>query len=71
MSKIEQVKKHLESGKSITQAESVRLYGYERLSGGIYVLRQRGMNIVTTQEEVKDHLGNTCYVGRYSLAAHD
>lgn len=36
---------HLESGKSITALEALRLYGCLRLGARIYDLRQKGMHI--------------------------
>lgn len=43
--KIQLVKEHLLSGKSITGLQALRLYGYYRLSSGINRLNNRGMNI--------------------------
>lgn len=46
------VQHHLESGRSITPLEALRLYGCFRLSACVYALkRERGMNIETTMRE--------------------
>ncbi|MDY3111038.1 MAG: helix-turn-helix domain-containing protein [Porphyromonas sp.] len=46
------VQRHLESGRSITPLEALRLYGCFRLSACIWVLKhKRGMNIETTMVE--------------------
>ena len=43
------VQRHLESGRSITPLEALRLYGCFRLSACVYALkRERGLNIETT-----------------------
>lgn len=44
---MKQIRKHLESGKSITPLEALRLYGCFRLGARIYDLRAEGMTIET------------------------
>jgi hypothetical protein len=67
--KIQQVLKHLQTQKSITQLEAVKLYGAYRLSSIIFNLRERGYNIATITETKKDRNGNTCNFARYVLKA--
>ncbi len=49
--KIASVRAHLESGRSITPLEALRLYGSFRLSAIIFVLRERGLDIKTDMVE--------------------
>ena len=51
MTKIERVKKRLLKGKSITQRIAIEKFNYYRLAGGIFRLRERGMDITTTMKE--------------------
>lgn len=51
MKKIDQVLNHLQTHGSITPKDSYILYGYYRLSDGIWKLRNRGFNIATIKEE--------------------
>ena len=46
--KIGKVQAHLDRGKSITALSAFKLYGTMRLSGIIYVLKEKGMAIKTT-----------------------
>lgn len=50
MKKIEQVLSHLQTHGSITPHDALIKYGYYRLSDGIWKLRNRGYNIITTEE---------------------
>ena len=60
---VEKVKKHLKKGKSITNADAVRLFNAYRLSSIIYSLRYtHGMNI---KMEVVEKNGER--FGRYYL----
>lgn len=56
-SKMDHLKAHLASGKSITQLEALGLYGLFRLAARIKELRDRGWDIST--EVRKDPNGNT------------
>lgn len=47
-SKIDYLKAHLKSGKSITQLEAIGLYSMFRLAARVHELKQQGWNIVTT-----------------------
>ncbi len=50
MTKIEQLKRHLLTGKSITPLEALGLYGIFRLAPRIHELRKQGWNIITTRK---------------------
>ena len=67
--KASQVLKHLEQQRSITSYEAFKLYGATRLSSIIFVLREKGYDIVTLNETSKDRNGNTCNYARYVLKA--
>lgn len=62
--KIERLKSHLRTGKSITQLEALGLYGMFRLAARVHELKQQGWNIVTDMRE--DENGNP--YARYHLA---
>ena len=47
-----QIRKHLLSGKHITQLDALKLYGCLRLSAVIYDLRAEGLPIVTEKIQV-------------------
>lgn len=65
VSKIDQVKKWLEEGNIITKKGSVIMFGYDRLSDGIYKLRNRGMDITTKMVKTKDRFGNDVTIATY------
>ena len=48
--KIEQLRNHLRSGKSITQLEAIGLYSLFRLAARVHELKQKGWNIITTEK---------------------
>lgn len=48
MSQTRQIREHLESGRSITPREALRLYGCFRLGARIWDLRDAGLDIETT-----------------------
>lgn len=50
----QEIKEHLESGRSITPIEALNLYGCFRLSGRIYELREQGMNISKVMAEASN-----------------
>lgn len=54
--KIDQIKDHLISGKSLTQLEALGLYGAFRLAARVHELKKKGWNIKT--EIKKDPNGN-------------
>lgn len=55
--------KHLESGKSITPLQALKLFGCFRLGARIFNLRARGHAIETTRIRV----GDGKYVAKYHL----
>lgn len=59
----EQIKAHLEAGKSLTAIEALHLFGCLRLSGRIHDLKEAGMNIHS--ERVKR---NGKHIAEYSLS---
>lgn len=63
MSQVDQVRRHLQAGKSITPLEALGLYGAFRLSHIIYVLRKEGLNI---EMKLKRSLNKKPY-GEYTL----
>ena len=46
--KIQSIKNHLTSGHSLTQLESIGLYGAYRLAARVHELKQKGWPITTT-----------------------
>lgn len=65
MTQADQIKRHLETGKAITPAQSMLVYGISRLSSVIQRLRLKGMDIVTVPKV--DEMGRQ--YGEYKLAA--
>lgn len=53
--------------KGITSMEAFEMFGATRLSGLIYGLVHRGVNIVSESVEVKTRYGRTVYISRYKL----
>lgn len=52
---------------SITSWDAITEYGMTRLSAVILRLRNKGYNIVTSNETKKNRFGETCTYARYSL----
>ena len=52
-----QIRVHLESGKSITQAEAIEAWGCYRLGARIFDLRAAGMDIITETGTGKNRYG--------------
>ena len=46
-SQTELIKQHLQSGRSITPLQALRMYGCMRLGARIYDLRRQGLNITS------------------------
>ena len=67
MSQYEQVLKHLQEGKSITQYEATLEYGILRLGAIIFELRRAGYSIKTTMIHKKKKNGRTSNYAEYSL----
>ena len=62
-SKSQKVMMHLLKGKTLNQAQAVRLFGAWRLSAIIHILRKKGFDIVTTQNTRGIHKA----FGRYQM----
>lgn len=65
-----QIRAHLESGRGITQADAIDLYGCFRLGARIHDLRQEGLDIVTTTRTAKKPLRQARVVCRVSAGRH-
>ena len=63
--KTTEIKKHLLEKKNITSMEAIELYGATRLSAVIFVLRNKGYDIVSMHETGIDRYGNECRYVRY------
>lgn len=62
------VKNHLESGKTLTSMEAIKLYGCTRLSDKIFRLRKRGYEIDSVPMTGTTRFGDTCHFVSYRLA---
>ena len=58
---------HLRKYKSITSMEAIKKYGATRLSGIIYVLKERGFGIETELKEVKNRYEHITRISVYHL----
>ena len=58
---------YMQSGKSITQMEAIKLFGCARLSARIADLRERGYSIRTQRCKKKNAEGHTVNYAEYSL----
>ena len=63
-----QTRAHLESGKSITQAEAIEAWGCYRLVARIFDLRAAGMDIITETGTGKNRYGKSVKFAVYRLA---
>lgn len=66
-SQISDVIHHLRKYKSITSMEAIKRYGATRLSGIIFVLKERGFGIETELREVKNRYGHITRIAVYHL----
>lgn len=66
-SQISEIIHHLRKYKSITSMEAIKKYGATRLSGIIYVLKDRGFEIETELVEVKNRYGHITRIAVYHL----
>lgn len=62
-----QVLEHLQTGKTITQAEAIKLFNCWRLAPRISELREYGYKIATFREPVQTDDGEKRYYARYAL----
>ena len=69
--KTNEIRKHLERVGHITSMEAYDLYGLTRLSSVIYVLRRRGMNIISESAAGIDRYGNRMSYAVYRLVKDD
>lgn len=67
MSQTADIIKHLETYGHITSMEAIELYGATRLSGIIFVLRKRGMDIDTEDITTTNRHGRKTTYGKYVL----
>ena len=51
MTQIDRIKKHFESGKSLTPMQALNKFGCFRLASVVYKLNKRGMNIVNEPKQ--------------------
>jgi hypothetical protein len=58
---------HLRKYKTITSYEAIKKYGATRLSGIIFILRDRGFGIETEMINVKNRYGHTSKIAVYKL----
>jgi hypothetical protein len=54
MSQIKNITKHLESGKSITAIQALKLYGCFRLAARIHDIRAKGIDVISKTIRVGD-----------------
>ena len=66
-SQISAIITHLRKYKTITSMEAIKKYGATRLSGIIYVLRDRGFGIETEPVEVKNRYDHVTRIAVYHL----
>lgn len=66
-SQISEVIAHLRKYKSITSLEAIKRFGATRLSGIIYILRDRGFGIETEMVETKNRYGHVTRIAVYHL----
>lgn len=63
-SQISEIITHLRKHKTITSMEAIKKYGATRLSGIIYVLKERGFGIETEIVQGKNRYG---HITRYAI----
>lgn len=66
-SQITDIIAHLRKYKSITSYEAIRKYGATRLSGIIYILREKGFDIETEMTQGKNRYGHISNYAIYHL----
>ena len=67
MSQLEQVREHLESGRTLTAMAALREYGIGRLAPKIHLLRKEGYQIKTeVQKSGRKHWAAYCLEGEQS-----
>ena len=58
---------YLQGGNRLTPLQALTMFGTLRLSGHVFVLRERGHSIKTTMIAVKGRSGKISHVARYSM----
>lgn len=66
-SQIEAIIQYLRKNKTITSLQAFKLFNATRLSGIIYVLKERGFEIETELVEVKNRYGHITRIAVYHL----
>lgn len=66
-SQTEAIIQYLQENKSITSLQAFKIFGATRLSGIIYVLKERGFKIETELKEVKNRYGHITRIAIYHL----
>ena len=66
-SQITDIIAHLRKYKSITSNEAIKRYGATRLSGIIYILREKGFDIETEMTQGKNRYGHISNYAIYHL----
>lgn len=66
-SQISEIITHLRKYKKITSMEAIKKYGATRLSGIIYILRDRGFGIETEMVQGVNRYGHVSRYGIYHL----
>lgn len=67
MTHCERVLDYMRKNGGITQAEAYAAFGCSRLSGRIYDLKGRGIDIVSTRISGTNRYGEPVHFARYSL----
>ena len=67
MNQTEMILEHMQKNGSITQAESISLFGCYRLSARIYDLRARGLDVRKTTAHGVNRYGKPMQYARYYL----
>lgn len=70
-SQAQRVLEYIEKHGSITQHDAIIDLGIARLASRIWDLRKDGYNITGEMVKVKNRLGETCRVKRYSMKESD
>lgn len=67
MTQTQAILNHMQTHGSITSMDAFQLYGATRLSAIIFVLRKRGLNIVTLDKECVTRFGRPTTFAEYRL----
>lgn len=67
MTQKEQILKHLNNHETITSWDAIMEYGITRLANYIFILRNEGYKISSTNKTVITRLGNSTTIAEYKL----